>query len=88
MSDHPKQKRGFSGMSAEKQREIAAKGGAAVPAGKRSFKKNPDLAAAAGRKGGMSVQPEKRTFSTNPALAREAGRKGAYASAKSRKPEK
>jgi general stress protein YciG len=39
-------------MSPEKRREIARKGGAAVPGEKRSFSQSPDLAAKAGRKGG------------------------------------
>ena len=46
-------RRGFASMSAEKQREIASKGGKSVPSGKRSFSQNRDLASAAGRKGGQ-----------------------------------
>lgn len=54
-SDTPsKSKRGFAAMSPEKRREIAAKGGAAVPAGKRSFSQSRDLAARAGRVGGSA----------------------------------
>ena len=37
---------------AERRREIARKGGASVPGEKRSFAKDRDLAASAGRKGG------------------------------------
>ena len=48
----PKAKRGFATMSAERRREISAKGGASVPAEKRAFSQNRDLAAAAGRTGG------------------------------------
>lgn len=48
----PKAKRGFSAMDPERQREIARKGGGAVPANKRSFSQDRDLAATAGRKGG------------------------------------
>jgi general stress protein YciG len=44
--------RGFAAMSLEKRREIAARGGAAVPDHKRSFSQDRDLAAAAGRRGG------------------------------------
>jgi len=44
--------RGFAAMSPAKRKEIARKGGASVPAEKRSFSKDKDLAAAAGRKGG------------------------------------
>ena len=46
-------RRGFASMSAEKQREIASKGGKSVPGDKRSFSQNRDLAAQAGRKGGQ-----------------------------------
>jgi general stress protein YciG len=49
-----KSKRGFAAMSPERRREIAAKGGAAVPAEKRSFSKSRDLAAKAGRTGGSA----------------------------------
>lgn len=47
-----KARRGFAAMSPEKRSAIARLGGAAVPADKRSFSQNPDLAVAAGRKGG------------------------------------
>lgn len=55
MTDEPpkvKSRRGFASMSPEKRREIAQRGGAAVPSEKRSYFKNRDLAAEAGRKGG------------------------------------
>jgi general stress protein YciG len=39
-------------MNPERRREIARKGGASVPSEKRSFAKDRDLAASAGRKGG------------------------------------
>ena len=45
-------KRGFASMDPERQREIARKGGASVPGGKRSFSQDRSLAASAGRKGG------------------------------------
>lgn len=48
----PKAKRGFGAMDPELAREISRRGGAAVPADKRSFAANPDLAARAGRVGG------------------------------------
>ncbi|RTL81273.1 MAG: stress-induced protein [Hyphomicrobiales bacterium] len=67
-------------MDPEKRREIASKGGKAVPAERRSFSQNADLASSAGRKGGQSVSPANRSFSKNPALASEAGKKGGYAS--------
>ena len=47
-------KRGFAAMSPEKRQEIARKGGASVPGHKRSFAKNKDLAAEAGRRGGQA----------------------------------
>ena len=50
--DKPKAIRGFAAMSPEKRREIAAKGGAGVPSHLRSFARDRDLAATAGKKGG------------------------------------
>jgi general stress protein YciG len=41
-------------MDPERQREIASLGGKSVPAEKRSFSQNRDLAAQAGRKGGQA----------------------------------
>ncbi|MGJ0392625.1 MAG: KGG domain-containing protein [Methylocystis sp.] len=69
-------RQGFASMDPEKQRAIASKGGQSVPAEKRSFYQNPDLAVRAGRKGGLSVDPSKRSFSMDHALASDAGRKG------------
>lgn len=74
-----KSNRGFASMDAEKQRQIASKGGQSVPDEKRSFSKNRELAAEAGRKGGQSVEPGDRSFSQDRALAAEAGRKGGEA---------
>ena len=48
--------RGFASMAPEKQRAIAAKGGRAIAADKRSFSKDRDLAREAGRKGGLRGQ--------------------------------
>lgn len=75
-----KKPRGFAALSPEKRREIAAKGGAAVPAEKRTFSISAEKAAAAGRKGGKNVDPKKRSFSQNLQLASEAGRAGGLAS--------
>ena len=47
-------RRGFGAMNPELRREIARKGGASVPSEKRSFAKDRDLAASAGRKGGVA----------------------------------
>ena len=46
--------RGFASMDAERQREIASKGGRSVPAEKRSFSQDRELASDAGRKGGQA----------------------------------
>lgn len=53
-------KRGFASLSPERRAEIARLGGAAVPAEKRSFAQNRDLACSAGAKGGAAkkVQPK------------------------------
>ena len=76
--------RGFASMDAARQREIARKGGQSVPAGERSFSKDPELARQAGRKGGESVPAGARSFSKDRSLAAEAGRKGGEASSSRR----
>ncbi len=86
MQDKPaRSNRGFASMDEKKQREIARTGGESVPNEKRSFSRNPQLAAEAGRKGGRSVAPEARSFSRDPKLAAEAGRKGGEASHSNRR---
>jgi general stress protein YciG len=65
--------RGFASMDAERQREIARKGGESVPNEKRSFSRDHQLAAAAGRKGGHQSGGN---FANDRARAAEAGRKG------------
>ena len=62
----PKSRRGFAAMNPERRREIARKGGASVPGEKRSFAKDRDLAAAAGRKGGESSRGGGRTPGATP----------------------
>ena len=57
----PRARRGFAAMNPERRREIARKGGASVPSEKRSFAKDRDLAAAAGRKGGEASRGGGRT---------------------------
>ena len=52
MTIRPPLPRGFATMDPERRRKIAAKGGAAVPADKRSFAQDHELARVAGRKGG------------------------------------
>jgi general stress protein YciG len=77
MTEEPKRsRRGFAAMDPARQREIASKGGQSVPAEKRSFSQNRDLAAEAGSRGGQNVPAAKRSFSQNHALAAQAGRKG------------
>lgn len=49
-----KSRRGFAAMDPEKLREIARKGGAAVPGHLRSFSQDRTLAAEAGTKGGRA----------------------------------
>lgn len=50
----PKARRGFAAMPLERRRQFARMGGSAVPADKRSFSKDRDLAAIAGAKGGSA----------------------------------
>lgn len=54
MEERQKSKRGFASMDPEKQRAIAAKGGASVPAHRRSFAQDRDLATRAGTVGGQN----------------------------------
>jgi general stress protein YciG len=54
-------KRGFASISVEKRREIASKGGRSVPAEKRSFSQNRNLATEAGRKGGLNSRNSQST---------------------------
>ena len=75
-------KRGLAGMTPEKRKEIASKGGKSVPKEKRSYSVNRDLASKSGVKGGKASRPEKRSFSMDPALASRAGKLGAKARAK------
>lgn len=52
MDEQPKSRRGFGAMDPERVREIARIGGAAQKPENRSFSRNRELAASAGRKGG------------------------------------
>ena len=52
MANQGKSDRGFASMDEDKQREIARKGGESVPDEKRSFSRDHQLAAEAGREGG------------------------------------
>jgi general stress protein YciG len=57
-----KSKRGLASMSPEKRREICSKGGLSVPAEKRAFSVDPQLAKRAGKIGGEATK--KRTTTT------------------------
>ena len=63
--------RGFAAMDKARQREIARKGGAAVPHEKRSFSQDRDLAATAGRKGGEASHGGGRNPGQRPAGSRQ-----------------
>lgn len=47
------------GLSPERRREISSKGGKSIPAAKRSFSQNRELAREAGRKGGLTPRRTK-----------------------------
>lgn len=78
--------RGFASMDDDKQREIARKGGENVAPEDRSFSKDHELAAEAGRKGGQHSHGSSSTdndkqrgggnFAADRERAAEAGRKG------------
>ncbi len=50
--EKPKRRGGFASMTPERRREVAAKGGSSVKPENRTFSKDRDAAANAGRKGG------------------------------------
>lgn len=79
---------GFQNMSPEKRREIARKGGAAVPAHKRKFSTDREFASRVGTIGGASVKTGNRSFSKNKELAKEAGRIGGLKSSENKKKRK
>ena len=58
-SPSPKPAHGFAAMEPAQRSAIAAEGGRAIPAEKRSFSQDRALAVAAGRKGGMSRQSKR-----------------------------
>ena len=71
-----KSNRGFASLTPERRKEIASMGGKSVPDEKRSFSRDHELAAEAGRKGGRNIAPENRSFSQDRELAARAGRLG------------
>jgi uncharacterized protein len=56
MANNRNSGRGFAGMDEEQRRAIASKGGQSVPAEKRAFSQDRELAASAGRTGGTNSQ--------------------------------
>lgn len=54
MEEKVKQKRGFASMTPEKVRAIARFGGQSVPAHRRGYALDKELAIAAGKKGGAA----------------------------------
>ncbi len=83
--------RGFASMDENKQRDIASKGGQSVPPEERTFSKDRQMAAEAGRKGGehshggqqqgsshsgSAQQGGSGNFANDRERASEAGRKG------------
>lgn len=75
--------RGFASMDPAKQRAIASKGGQSVPPEERSFSKDPELAASAGRKGGQASHGGSRAAQGQSAGASQNASRGANAGATS-----
>jgi general stress protein YciG len=69
-------KRGFASMDANRQREIASKGGRAAHEKGTAHEFTPEEARAAGRKGGQSAHMRGTAHRFTSEEAREAGRKG------------
>jgi len=66
-----KKKRGFAAMDAEKQREIASKGGRAAHESGRAHEFTPEEAREAGKKGGKSVSQNREHMA---AIGRKGGK--------------
>src|SRR5256885_16404206 len=71
-----KSTRGFASMDAEKQRQIASKGGKAAHAKGTAHRFTPEEARAAGRKGGQAAHERGTAHEFTTEEARAAGRKG------------
>ncbi len=54
-------RKGFASLTPERRSEIARMGGLAVPAERRSFSQNHDLARDAGRRGGAASKGSRKT---------------------------
>lgn len=74
-----KSQRGFAAMDAEKQREIARKGGKAAHEKGTAHEFTPEEAREAGRKGGQVAHQKGTAHEFTAEEAREAGRKGGQA---------
>jgi len=74
-----KSPRGFAAMNAEKQKEIARKGGKAAHEKGTAHEFTPEEAREAGRKGGQAAHQKGTAHEFTPEEAREAGRKGGQA---------
>ena len=74
-----KSQRGFAAMDAEKQREIARKGGKAAHERGTAHEFTPEEAREAGRKGGQVAHQKGTAHEFTAEEAREAGRKGGQA---------
>ncbi|HVT35293.1 MAG TPA: KGG domain-containing protein [Nevskiaceae bacterium] len=72
--------RGFAGMDARKQREIAAAGGRAAHQQGTAHEFSSEEAREAGRKGGQAAHASGHAHEFSSEEAREAGRKGGQAS--------
>lgn len=77
-------KRGFASMDAEKQRQIASKGGHAAHQKGTAHEFTSEEAAEAGRKGGRSAHQKGSAHEFSSEEAAEAGRKGGRASGASK----
>jgi general stress protein YciG len=71
-SEAPRSRRGFAAMSAERQREIASKGGRAAHEKGTAHEFSANEAREAGRKGGQAVSRDREHMSR---IGREGGRK-------------
>ncbi len=69
MTEKPKARRGFASMSAEKQREIASKGGQAAHAKGTAHEWSSGEARDAGRKGGMVSRGGRGKLPADPSSA-------------------
>ncbi len=74
-----RKRRGFAGMDAAKQREIASKGGKAAHQKGTAHQFTSEEARVAGRKGGQAAHVKGTAHEFTPEEARIAGRKGGRA---------